>query len=504
MQTDYAELSMAAVAEGLTFTPKCIYVCDTNVSGDELKPFAARTAPPITIWRYLVEDCNVDPSEIAVYCDLKVSQSQPLPKDFVLFRGGDNDYSKFTAGTYKHIIFNLSLQEGWDDPECYLAYIDKRMGSKVQVEQIIGRVLRQPGAKHYPDAKLNTSGFYIHVEAEGVFTQILGEVQKKLSQDMPAVVVTSTGGAKKTLQSQPPKMDIFLPSIGTDSTFAAEKVAEVLEKVSDYQYSPDALAFGRYAKSVQEVGQWKADTELEWQEKGEGMPVTVQWLLKRLIGRQCPAAYNACEMDAPRFSRRVYIGSRAAKQLEDQADEIVRQFLQYTDIASTPDEPKKVGEAPCDINNSVAFNNAIHPAYSGLNPDEVDCAKAIDGLGWSWYRNPANGGLHLPLLIPGKTRNFYPDFIIWTANTIWLVDPKGSNLIKEAAGRKLITVEGIPGQAPVKVCLITQGKWDKEFNQLTDDGVTAWRLKAGNTNNPEWYTGFATLLNKIIGKKPNK
>lgn len=504
MQADYAELKAISVAEGLGFIPKCIYVCDTNVSGDELKPFAQRTAPPIAIWRYLVEACGVNPSDIAVYCDLKVSQSQPLPKDFILFRGGENDYGKFIAGNYKHVIFNLSLQEGWDDPECYLAYIDKRMGSKVQVEQIIGRVLRQPGAKHYSDAKLNTSGFYIHVEAEGVFAQILGEVQKKLSQDMPAVTVTATGGARKTIQYQPPKIEIFLPSIGTNSETAAEKVAEVLDKVSDYQYSPDAIASGRFAKMIQEVGHSKDDAELEWQEKGEGMPVTVQWLLKRLIERQCPAAYSACEMDDPRFSRRIYIGSRAAKQLEDVADQLVKQFLEYTEIAATPDEPKKVGEAPFDINSNVVFNNAIHPAYSGLNPDEIDCASAIDGLGWNWYRNPANGGLHLPLLIPGKTRNFFPDFIIWTDNTTWLVDPKGANLIKEAAGRKLMTVEPVVGQIPVKVCLITQGKWDKDFNQLSNDGVTAWRLKAGNTNQPEWYTNFPALLRKIVGKKSGK
>ena len=231
------------------------------------------------------------------------------------------------------------------------------------------------------------------------------------------------------------------------------------------------------------------------------MPVTVQWLLKRLIQRQCPTAYSACELSDPRFGRCIYIGSRAAKQLEDQAHELVKQFLEYTQIAATPDEPKRVGEAPVDISNNVSFTNAVHPAYSGLNPDEVDCAKAIDILGWNWFRNPSNGGLHLPLLIPGTNRSFYPDFVVWTDTITWLIDPKGANLIKEAAGRKLIAVESIPGQLPIKVCLITQGRWDKEFNQLSTDGVTAWRLKAGNTNQPEWYADFAALLRKIIGTK---
>ena len=501
MQADYDDLKSVAVTHNAPFTPKCIYVCDTNISGDEQKPFSARSAPPIRIWRYLVESCNIDPADIAVYCDLKVTASQPLPPEFILYRGGEDDYSKFVAGGYKHIIFNLSLQEGWDDPECYLAYIDKSMGSRIQVEQIIGRVLRQPGAKHYPDAKLNTSGFYIHVAAEGVFKEILGEVQKKLSQDMPAVTITSTGGTIKTVQYQPPLLDISLPSVGTDSTTAAEKVAEVLDKVGEYQNSPDALARGRFAQMTQEVGQVRAEAQLEWQERGEGMPVTVAWLLSRLIKRQCPAADSICEMDAPRFSRRIQIGSRAAKQLEDQANHIVATFLEYTDLAVTPGDAKKVGEAPVDVNNNVTFNHAVHPAYSGLNPDEVECAKAIDALAWPWYRNPSNGGLHLPLLIPGKTRNFFPDFVIWTGTATWLVDPKGANLIKEAAGRKLIAVENGAGQLPVKTCLITQGRWDKDFNQLSEDGVTAWRLKAGSVNRPEWYSDFAALLTKVVGKK---
>lgn len=502
MQEDYNDLKAVVAGQGAPFTPKCIYVCDTNIAHDELKPFANRNAPPIRIWRYLVETCGVDPGEIAVYCELKVSPAQPLPATFTLFRGGENDYGKFIAGNYKHVVFNLSLQEGWDDPECYLAYIDKSMGSRIQVEQIIGRVLRQPGAQHYADAKLNTAGFYIHVAAEGVFKDILKEVQKKLSQDMPAVKITSTGGAAKTIRYQPPLLNVSLPSIGTDSTVAAEKIAEVLDKVSDYADSADAKAPGRYAQASQEVGR-DSESDLEWQDKGEGMPVTVAWLLRRLIERQHPAAYSVCDMDDERFSRRIQLGSRAAKQLEDQANEIVAAYLEYTDLAVAPGQTQKVGDALVDVNDHVDFNNAIHPAYSGLNPDEIECAKAIDGLGWPWYRNPSNGGLRLPLLIPGKTRGFDPDFVVWTDTVIWLIDPKGANLIKEAAGRKLITIEGDAGQLPVKVCLITQGKWNQSYEQLSADGVSAWRLRAGNVNRPEHYADFDALLRKVVGIKPN-
>lgn len=59
---------------------------------------------------------HIDPAEIAVYCSLKMDKEFPAPDGFHLFKGGDDDYEAFSAGPYRHIIFNLSLQEGWDDP----------------------------------------------------------------------------------------------------------------------------------------------------------------------------------------------------------------------------------------------------------------------------------------------------------------------------------------------------------------------------------------------------
>ncbi len=40
-----------------------------------------------------------------------------------LFSKGESDFDEFSADDYQHIIFNLSLREGWNDPACYLAYI---------------------------------------------------------------------------------------------------------------------------------------------------------------------------------------------------------------------------------------------------------------------------------------------------------------------------------------------------------------------------------------------
>jgi type III restriction enzyme len=179
------EAGQSAEDLGLVFRPKAIYVSNTNaadgvtIKDDVARPFRERQARPILIWRHLVEHAGVDPATIAVYCDLKFDKKLPAPPSFTLFSGGDADYEKFAAGNFRHIIFNLSLQEGWDDPECAFAYIDKEMGSPDQVTQIVGRVLRQPGAQHYPSPSLNTAHFYIRTDEKGVFEAILKDVERK-------------------------------------------------------------------------------------------------------------------------------------------------------------------------------------------------------------------------------------------------------------------------------------------------------------------------------------
>jgi type III restriction enzyme len=98
--------SAAAESEALLlpWKPKAIYVSDTNtvddssIAEDMARPFAERRARPILIWRHLVETCGVDPSEIAVYCNLRFDKKMRPPPEFVLFSGGDLDYDRFIQG----------------------------------------------------------------------------------------------------------------------------------------------------------------------------------------------------------------------------------------------------------------------------------------------------------------------------------------------------------------------------------------------------------------------
>jgi len=93
---DMSDAAEAAAAADEPFRPKAIYVCTTNavdgvpISEDSRRPFSERQARPILIWRHLVA-VGVDPSRIAVYCQLQFTKENPPPQSFNLFGGGDRE-----------------------------------------------------------------------------------------------------------------------------------------------------------------------------------------------------------------------------------------------------------------------------------------------------------------------------------------------------------------------------------------------------------------------------
>lgn len=219
----------------LDFKPKAIYVCKTNITDDgekddATKPFAHREAPPIRIWRYLVSEKGVSPADIAIYADLKFIEGNK-PDEVNLFSKGENDFDDFCAGNYQHIIFNLSLQEGWDDPACYLAYIDKSMGSSIQVEQVIGRVLRQYDATHYDNPLLNSAHFFLRVDNQSVFMQAIGDVKRKLQSEGVPIEITenfsSKSGGAEDIEPRA-GVTVTLHDIFVDSSTAERHIVEIV------------------------------------------------------------------------------------------------------------------------------------------------------------------------------------------------------------------------------------------------------------------------------------
>ena len=57
----------------------------------------------------------------------------------------------------KFVITQKALAEGWDCPSAYILVSMATLHSATAVEQLLGRVLRQPGAAHRTAKELNQS-----------------------------------------------------------------------------------------------------------------------------------------------------------------------------------------------------------------------------------------------------------------------------------------------------------------------------------------------------------
>lgn len=484
MLSDMREAEDDAKAEGLTFAPKAIYVCTTNVlahdasqTDDPKQPFDQRQAPPILIWRYLTEQCGVPAEEVAVYADLKTHKDFLLPADFTLFNGGERDYEDFVAGDYRHIIFNQTLQEGWDDPSVYFAYVDRTMDSSVQITQVVGRVLRQPGATHYEADRLNTAHFYVRVDRNDSFAQVVDEVRRGLGGDAPEVrILTSPPGTEEP-ESLVPRYSRTVPRTAIDNVPTVAPVERVLDKVHDYsQDELNTRGKGRRRTVQQAIGLGKA-VDSEWVDFEQSNRVNARWVFRREVARRYRPALMVMNTDTEKFDAKVGVGSSAYVTLSDNAAEAVNEYLRHAVIKQLMPKPYAIGSMLVRRSGMETFKNALHEGYDGLNDLERRFARALDETGLPWARNRSQTGYKIPLVSLGHTVWFFPDFLIWAGENVICVDTKGEHIVEGDTRRKLLAIKPhkkVPTTVEVK--FVTMGTWKPDGTPDGKDGFSVWEL----------------------------
>lgn len=481
----------AAKAENLAHTPKAVYVCKTNIAEDSgekddpKRPFLQRRAPPILIWRYLTEQLNVDPSDIVVYCDLKVDKSSPLPEEFILLRGGDRDYDTFSKGPFRHIIFNQGLQEGWDDPYVFFAYIDKSMGSKVQAEQIIGRLLRQPEQQLYKNDRLNTAQIYVRVEAAGVFDEVVRSVEQRIATGKMDIRVTTSRPGRKTQSEILSKTKKQVPVAALITERAEKRIDEHIKNMTDYRADNgvNVLGVGKRVQVQRIVGGPSGQT-FAWEDHGHSASVLARWLFTREVARIHKGALgiavtSSSDGSLTKFDAPIGLGSPAAAHISDVANKVGEAFIDQVYLKLRNSNPYEVGSVFVTPGQEIAFRNALHANYDeqDFNPFELEFARAVDAIKLTWCRNIAKSGYSIPLPTSGKTLNFYPDFLIWKGGDVFAIDTKGSHLHTDAA-RKLVSIR--PANASktrVFVRFVSDGQVDQSGPKANTAGYTVWSFK---------------------------
>lgn len=98
--------------------------------------------------------------------------NQDIPADEIVVATGeerglealDNKYRNGIADPrcpVKFVITQRALAEGWDCPFAYILVSMASLSSATAVEQLLGRVLRQPNAQHFSDRLLNQSYAFV-------------------------------------------------------------------------------------------------------------------------------------------------------------------------------------------------------------------------------------------------------------------------------------------------------------------------------------------------------
>ncbi|MCE8163935.1 MAG: DEAD/DEAH box helicase family protein [Candidatus Moeniiplasma glomeromycotorum] len=469
--------------------PKAIYVCRTNVL--EYDPslqdnigqnFTERKAPPILIWRHLVEKCQVKPENIAVYCDLKFSRDYPKPPEFNLFAGGgEKKYQEFTSGDFQHIIFNLGLQEGWDDPLVYCAYIDRLLNSSLAVKQIIGRVLRQPkpAITHQLPELLNTAHFYIQVEKQSTFQEVIKEINQELEKNGRGIDIKPTTSTEKP-EIIEVKNIYQLPKIICNAVYTEPEITKIINQIPDWREDKTNTRGDSYRtitkKYIDEQGNFQETVN---EKSGNTDKITARAIFYREIIRKLPQVRGVILLDEPKFDALIGFKSNVYGQIVETVDKVIKTYLDNCQLEASETELYTVTDHLLyNPAKSISFNNSIHEKYSQLNELEKKFARELDEFGFKWCRNPSRTGYSIPLITLGSTRNFYPDFLIFHPTKIIAIDTSGEHLIKDKVDRKLLNIS-----SKLLVYFVSRGKWDEKLVEKTDEsGWTLWKRRVSDGN----------------------
>jgi len=383
---------------------------------------------------------------------------------------------------YTHIIWNLTLREGWDEPLAYVGYIDDRGRGAIDIVQKIGRFVRQPDATPFDDPDLNAAYFYFNI-SDDEFETLLTKTQEEMETEGYEILGFSGGNQPPPSRMVEPKAEVtlqtILPWFGEDIDRLDAAMLDAVPLFAD-----EALkAPGSTTTRVIDLGKVKEDRSKYARSQRASNETITPWdyLTSQLAAidsrtvTDTGTIFSATLRDHPKMRQRMQYGSEAMRHLQAQVPTVVEKLNEAFCLVARKKrglhtvKPFKL-IAPDAHGNSDSsrekykvrkYKNALHTEYNGLNPFEVSVADELDKLGKRWCRNPARGdGYRIPIPELGSSSVwFYPDFLLWVNKDVWVIDPKGEHLVNDAIVRKLMDLQSVDGlQTRMRVAFMVKGK----------------------------------------------
>lgn len=498
----HGQLSTAAEEEGVSVRPKVLYVVEkSNPSRGEV------VSRPLAIWEYL-RDQGVPAEEIAVYTQTKV-----LPEDATRVASLAE-----LQPHHVHIICNRALQEGWDDPEAYIEYFDDESNSYVRIAQVIGRALRQPGARHYDDDRLNSSTLFVRVP-NTAFDGIVDGLKQELSLyasdgDHPSASIPIRVRTRKEPVPDVPvrseiSVDLELPQYQLGEAQLSEEIKKIRAMAKKPFDPEDLLAAGR--KSIQRISLRGETDAVRYEMIAASMRRRNGDYLRRRIqarSRHCSHLLEPDLFTGPAFDQWSCSGSTAQRILAEIASSVVETFeatVELVEVQIHGEETWEPGPHMPTTDKFYGFKSAVHEKYAQnvFRPAELDFARALDGFGRGvWMRNPVRGegyGIQLPMKV-GSSTTFYPDFLWWVDGECYAIDPTGAHILEEKVRGKLLSIR------QPRIVLVAKGKVLSDWTSVEDEvGYTVVRPRENRAPAPEYVSSIEEALERMLathGHKP--
>ncbi len=477
----------------------------------------------IDIWEDLVK-LGVSPAQIAVHlsgAEAVMVERRGMTNGLIDTYKAKKAPEDLKAEGYTHLIWNLTLKEGWDEPMAYVAYIDDKGRSTNDMVQKIGRFVRQPEAKPFDDPDLNSAYFYFNV-SDQEFETLLRDMQKEMTINGYEVIAVAKGERPKTSRLVETKEEKTIPAFDVSFGDNIKRVDAIL--LADLMsYVPaDLQADGAVTTRVVNTKDLAEEESLRTSERRDNnASISVfNFLIGKLTStdKRFAGRYNNKISEEAVMRQRLQFGSKAISDMAKRVS-TVRENLNaifrlvwkgrhggtYTIKPFNLVSPDitNVSELLREKYRVRPYANAVHTEYNGLNAFEVQVADALDKTGLTWCRNPSLTGYGIPIAEFGaETENFYPDFLLWTDKEIWAIDPKGNHIKEGAVQNKLFDVTGVSGVSiPVRVALLLEGdhKLTAQDKWVSDKKAAGFTLarRIGTTVKTKSSMNLADLIESL-------
>lgn len=378
------------------------------------------------IKEFLIKEKKISEDEIAI----KTSKNNDLE--------GVDLFSK--SCKIRFIITVNALAEGWDCSFAYILISVANIGSKIAVEQIIGRIMRMPYAKRKNNEDLNRS--YVFASAKN-FNEATAQIIAGLENNGYSKfdLINSTGAKQKYEfdVDRRVKDDFAVPLMAYENEeLTFEDLIgdnfELHKQNSNFDFTLNYDNDGRAILDIKEEDKWircaQQILKLTYKDKNLSKKELILWLDKKLrftmIDKEDKVKFLEKAIDGIKgytiqdLSVNRYV-------LLSKLDEVINNILtNYTEkqfnklITDGKIKVKEFDKFPETITLSEElpqdFNKNYYAKIDKLNKEELNFVSRLDLDSLSnikfWIRNREKKD---PFYLQGYKRNkFYPDFIALT------------------------------------------------------------------------------------------